>query len=829
MKRLILCALAFSPLAWGAEAFEASLGREKELPGGKEADGIRGDFVLRNDRVEAVISSGAPNRKANMGTFWGENGASPGSLYDLTLRGRNNDQLTAYCPAGHGPVSWVRLMEGLPSGEAAVEAVTSAGINDGIYKRVEYRIQDGKPGLFISTTLKNESDKPQKIATKSDLTRFNTSGETVDGIIWADAVNPAHKCGYAFSSLRRTSEEPFGGDMELAPGEEASITVFFAVATSPAQAVGEVLYIKGRNPGVVKGKLTAPDGPVTTAVIQVPLSKKPVPAYPDENGEYEIKVPAGKMELSVQDLGRNDATVSCDIQAGKTAEHPASLTAAARIRFEITDESGVSIPCKAHFTGLDGTPNPLLGPKERAHGCVDQYHSEKGSFSVQITPGKYRVVVVRGPEYGHLAQDIQVEPGKDTLFKGTLKRQVDTRGWISSDFHNHSTPSGDNVCDTDGRLINIAAEHLEFTPTTEHNRFFDWEPTINALGLQSFIKTVKGVEMTGPRQHINAFPFEPVPQTQDAGAPEWNDDPRITALTLRRWQGERDDRWIQFNHPDLSNMFVDRDEDGKADGGFVGVGQMIDGMEAQNGPGTDILYDSPFKVTRTPKSLAAKAREVREFVWKQLLNQGHRLVAVGVADAHSVYGNGVGCWRVYLPSSTDEPSQINWTELAPKAKQGNMVLTTGPFLEVSTADGKIAGDDAATNTGSVDLKVRVQCADWLDINRVQVLVNSRPAPEFNFTRETHPQMFKDGVIKFDETLHIPLKEDAHLIVVAMHETMDLKTLYGTSSYNIMRPCAYNNPIYVDVDGKGFKPNGDTLGHDLPVAGMTPDKLKAQKK
>ena len=32
-----------------AEVFEAALGREAELPKGKEADGIRGDFVLRSD------------------------------------------------------------------------------------------------------------------------------------------------------------------------------------------------------------------------------------------------------------------------------------------------------------------------------------------------------------------------------------------------------------------------------------------------------------------------------------------------------------------------------------------------------------------------------------------------------------------------------------------------------------------------------------------------------------------------------------------------------------------------------------------------------------
>jgi hypothetical protein len=153
-----------------------------------------------------------------------------------------------------------------------------------------------------------------------------------------------------------------------------------------------------------------------------------------------------------------------------------------------------------------------------------------------------------------------------------------------------------------------------------------------------------------------------------------------------------------------------------------------------------------------------------------------------------------------------------------------MILTTGPFLEVTTQNGKMAGDDDRA-TGSIDLKVRVQCTDWIDINRVQVLVNSRPDPQLNFTRETHPKMFKNGVIKFDEKIQVRLQQDAHLIVVAINEKGDSKICYGTSDYAKMRPCAYNNPIYVDADGNGFKANGDTLGFDLPTMGMTADKAK----
>ncbi len=822
-------ALFFASLSClpAAEVFEAALGREAELPKGKEADGIRGDFVLRSDKVEATISHNAPLRRANMSTFYGPDGVSPGCLYDLTLRGTANDQLVVYGPCGHGEVSYVREVAVKEQGAAAVESVITAAKNGGVFERHEYRARDGVQGLFITTVLRNESDKPAKVSTKDDFTRFDSTGTTEDGIRWADAINPAHKCGYALGLLSLTGVEKLSDTLELAPKQEVVIARFFAVGTSPAEAVGEVRSVQGRKLGTLSGQISGKDGKgIVTASISVSDGKKSLTAYPDADGRYSFKVPQGAVELQIDDLGRPQAKVSLTVEEGSAASPKVVMGDASRIRFEITDESGKAIPCKAHFEPLDaGAPKLNLGPKWRAHGSVDQYHSENGRFTQQLPPGKYRVIVVRGPEYGHLKQEVTLAPGQEHVFKGTLKRLVDTRGWISSDFHNHSTPSGDNVCDTDGRLINIAVEHLEFAPTTEHNRLYDWEPMIKQLGLEAHIKTVKGMELTGSRQHFNAFPFEPDPLLQDGGAPVWNDDPRITALTLRRWQGERPDRYIQFNHPDLSNMFIDRDGDGVQDGGFVGVGSMIDATETENGPGTDILAEAPFKVSRAPGSLAAKASSVREFIWRQLLNQGHRLVAVGVADAHSVYGNGVGCWRGYIPSSTDEPAKIDWAELAPRVKQGNMVLTTGPFLEVTTQNGKIAGDDDRA-TGSIDLKVRVQCTDWMDIDRVQVLVNSRPDPKFNYTRKSHPKMFQDGVVKFDQTLRIPLQHDAHLIVVAIDEDGDQKIGYGTSDYAKMRPCAYNNPIYVDADGGGFKPNGDTLGYDLPAMGMTADKARA---
>ena len=119
--------------------------------------------------------------------------------------------------------------------------------------------------------------------------------------------------------------------------------------------------------------------------------------------------------------------------------------------------------------------------------------------------------------------------------------------------------------------------------------------------------------------------------------------------------------------------------------------------------------------------------------------------------------------------------------------------------------------------GSVVLKVKVQTPDWLDIDRVQVMVNSRQDPRYNYTRKSHPGMFRDGVVNFKEEIRVELERDAHLIVVATGEDSDLEKGWGRSSESKMHPVAYTNPIYVDTDGNGFQANGDTLDHPLLVA------------
>jgi hypothetical protein len=88
------------------------------------------------------------------------------------------------------------------------------------------------------------------------------------------------------------------------------------------------------------------------------------------------------------------------------------------------------------------------------------------------------------------------------------------------------------------------------------------------------------------------------------------------------------------------------------------------------------------------------------------------------------------------------------------------------------------------------------------------------------------QLFKEGVLRFQHTIPVKLTADAHLIVAVSGDNDSIKTCYGSSDQSKLKPFAYHNPIFVDIDGKGFTPNGDDLGFPVTGKRVTLDAAKA---
>lgn len=804
----------------GAEAVEIGRHNSDLLPGGKEADGILGDFVLRNDRIHALISGNLPQRRANM--MHDRNEVIPGTLFDLDLVGAGNDQITSFRP-GHlsGPVNYVRILSDGSGGAAEIETVRTAARDDGLYQRHVYRLEPGWQHVQILSTFHNQSGKARKIQPRpvwksppayERLFQFSQTWEA-GAIRVADSIDPFDKRSYAWAPLSGDGLSGLDAEVELGPGEKRTFGIALAVSDSPLAAYGQVASVL-KPTGTVTGSAVDQGGnPAVRSSLLFNVDGTDLPLYPNGKGRFSFPMPAGDYSVRFTDLGRPDQEVSLQVSAKKTVNLDLSLPAASAIRFQIRDSSGNPSPAKVQFLGVDGTATPDFGTDYRAHGCDHQYHTHDGAFTQQVPAGNYLIRMTRGPEYDLVERRVTVAPGQTVDVQASLKRTVDTTGWISTDYHSHSSPSGDNHCNTYDRIINFAAEQLEFIPTTEHNRIYDWQPYIDELGLGDLLRTVSGIELTGQGQHFNSFPLEYSPLTQDGGAPAWQYDPRLNAIVLRNIFGGGPDRWVQANHPIVGYVFNDRDRDGRGDGGFVGFDELIDAAEVWS---AEILNPNPTYPVRNRRGITQ--RENRTFGWLQLLNQGRHMWCVAVSDAHRVFGgNGVGNWRTYVPSSTDNPGKIDPSEVIANSKAGRMMITNGPFLYVETGDGMPIGS-SVISPGSVTLKVRVQTPNWLEVDRVQVLVNSRQDPRYNYTRKSHPKMFRNGIVNFEETIQVELERDAHLIVVATGENSNLEKGWGRSSESKMNPVAFTNPIYVDTDGHGFQANGDTLDHPLLVAG-----------
>ena len=817
----LLSIYAFSARQGSVEVFEIGKHNVDLLPGGKEADGIIGDFVMRNDRIQLLVAGNLPLRRPNMTVE--KDFETPGSLYDLDLAGESNDQLTVLRP-GHlgGPLSSVGISNPGRGGIARLEAVRTAAKGEGLFVRHEYELAAGQPWLKITSTYRNQFGPGKTIEPRAAWKEFSRRW-TAGAIRVGDSIDAFDKRAYAWAALRtegrrnrppRLLASPLPEKVELSPGEERRFAIAVAVAASPLEAYG-ILASLGRKAGRVAGTAAGQGGaPAVRARVLVEVQGRKLPAYPDAQGNFQFQLPVGPYDAQAVDIGREETPAtrrSFSVAAGRATRLDFKLPPASGVEFDIRDQAGKPSPCKVQFIGRNGTATPDLGSPSRAHGCDHQYHSHDGRFTQQLPPGTYLVRVTRGPEFDMLEKTVEVRPGQSVKVGGTLKRTVDTRGWISTDYHSHSTPSGDNYCNTDDRIINLVAEHIEFAPATEHNRIYDWQPHIERLGLTQHIKTIIGLEHTGSGQHFNAFPLRSFPYRQDGGTPPWQYDPRLNAIVLRNAFGGGTDRWVQINHPGVGIVFNDRNQDQVADGGFAGFEHLIDAGEFWS---DQILNPDPVVISERGGRI--RKGENRIFGWLQLLNQGRNIWCVAVSDAHGVFSSPAGDWRTYVPSSTDQPDRIDYREIIRNSKAGRMMISNGPFLQVETADGMPIGSRVVSE-GSIDLEVKVQTANWFEIDRVQVLVNGRQHPDSNYTRSKDPSKFKGRPLVFEETIRVNLQEDAHLIVVATGEKMDLSKGWGRATPASMHPVAYTNPIFVDVDGQGYKPNGDNLGHPLLVA------------
>ncbi|MDG2220469.1 MAG: CehA/McbA family metallohydrolase [Rubripirellula sp.] len=816
---------------------------------GKEVDWIYGDYLLKNDKIALTIASPVSTRDANMTIR-----NIGGSILDLTLNEPSNDQLSAYTPTAgrymfHDPSLVTTGREGDSVFWQCLS--TRAAAKDGTTATIRYRLKDGD--AFVTATVLIEGEAAEKIN--------SYDGVRADGWFTFEKSGSVAYCADSFFRQTIGFQSPRLNQpprwirgrpyrLQYADGhvERSAGKVKWTTRIYPATSLIDLMSVTERadepskmHKFSVQRGIDPADGVDAVNRAQVTLqsvsnangsakddaiASETFTLQTDDQGVAHARLTPGayiaiasaigyeSTELGFQS-GRNDQ--GTDKNVGGNASVMLTLGNASGFVAEVKDGRGKLIPVKATIYAADGN-DPNYGLSSARTFVENLVYSVHGRMSCPLDPGKYEIYFSRGPEYNSVKKNVEIVANQMQQISVQLDRVVDTTGWVSADLHSHSSPSGDNTSDQFGRVENLLCENIEFAPCTEHNRIDSYLPHLQQMKLTHLMATCTGIELTGsptPVNHQNSFPLHWHPHTQNGGGPRSSSNPVVQIERLAMWD-QGSDKLVQMNHPNLHQIYGDVNTDGVPDQGFRGMLEWTDVVEVH--PLETIFRDIP----NNPPNV--RRMRIPMFQWLQLLNQGRRIPGVINTDSHYNH-HGSGWRRNWIASSTDDPGEISTEEMVRQAEAGHIVMSTGPFLSVagqssSTSAAVLPGDDLDATDGKVTLKVSVQCPNWLDVNRVQVFINGRPSAEHNFTRKNSPELFGrlDDVRKFDSTIRLRLDHDAHLIVATIGEGTTMEKIMGTR-YGRRPPIAVSNPIFVNVNGDSFQPNGDDLGMPLPSASL----------
>jgi hypothetical protein len=463
------------------------------------------------------------------------------------------------------------------------------------------------------------------------------------------------------------------------------------------------------------------------------------------------------------------------------------------VRDAMTD---ATIPCKLTFIGVEGTPRPLFTHNdigrpegELAIGAFDRVFSAVGSEDVRVPLGSYDIYVSRGPEWDiSVHRQVKIGPEGATL-SARLRHVVDSRGWLSADFHVHAAPSPDSIVPLSHRVIEFVADGVDMIVATDHNVVTDYAPSIKTLGLETLITSARGDELTtNGWGHFGAFPLPQDLSHAGQGA-IWvhGHTAKEIFANLRERAPEA---VIDVHHPRLDpgiGYFLLGDFDAHSDhAGRAGFSFDFDAVEVLNG------YQDP----------ARKSVDRMIDTWLGMLNHGHLATATGNSDTHHLTYNMGGYPRNYVRVPDDRPDRVVPKEVAAAVKDHRVFFTTGPFVRVRSGTGDI-GDLVPTPGGRASLDIEVDAAPWISVNRVILYVSGKEVKRW-------PVPEGQEIVRFRVHHELTLTVDGYAVVRVDGDQI-MAPVVGDSRNFPVYPLALTNPIFFDVNANGRYDPGQPHG------------------
>lgn len=809
----------------------------RDLPGGAKAQGKPGDYVLRNHKATFVVAAtrmaGGYSRYGGrvLDAVLNEAGhdedmlgeiffatADEKSLLNLrVLRAVKAEILSA---GGKGTPAHLRVHavdDRFPIVDTTIRIPSSS---QGLEVTVDYMLPPDSTTLLIHLTLKNTAQQAKTYSLfwgqilgdglvtyvppwgSAEYAIQKAGGPPLMGLVQTlqgripMVAALGTRVGYGFMlqgegipqilKAEQIHLLTLGRPLSLSPGQSAEVKMALSVSDGdmePLRAEMRRLHKQTETLSTVRGRVvTAGNRPVPNARVYLIQQgdgdgQMHTATRTDGSGRFEARVPPGEYRAVVFADGYAPADLLLREEAEITIQPPAQLQVA------VKDDKGAFLPCALVFERLAGAlPNNerVRYGEQGDYGRFDRVHySLSGNETIPVEPGRYRITLTRGFEYEIEQRELDLQPGVKTVWRATLARTAQLPGYLSGDFHVHALPSPDSNDPLADKVRAYVAMGVQILTATDHDVLTDYQPVIRALGMQNWITSVVGCEIT-PNfglGHFNAYPQRYDPSRPNNGAIEWYDLSAEQIFAAARANNDGD-TIVQVNHPR-----------GGAGGYFNWVG-LNPAAGTMSRPEEFSPHFDAIEVYNGMDS-AQLAQTLPD--WFHFLNRGNRYVAMGNTDSHHAYQLEPGFPRTYLFFGHEQVQRVTPQQVVRAIRSGNVLVCGGPLIEVK-AQNQPVGATVIANGGTIEVQIRLVAPSWVRVNRVKLYVNGSVVQELPVD---HPQ---GKPLNWQQSVPLLLEKDSWLVVQAEGEGF-------TALYPGVRPASFTNPIYIDADGNGWQPPG----------------------
>lgn len=795
-----------------------------ELIGGPTARGQVGDYKLYNDRISVIIARAGVGRGYNPygGTILDADRVrpegQPGSsefgevvnAFDLTIA--RADEVEVVSDGRDGGEARLRV-----TGEADVflllEAVLSSFFTPtemDLEWVVDYVLEPDTNWIRVEQTLWNRGSTELEFGL--EIAAFLFGGSAIPFLEGHGFASPESgsisryygavgenvsylygRPGDSIELLVSTSGvvvAAAGKGLRLRARERLSSTHYLVVGDGDLSRSQELWReLAQEEPGVaITGRVTDTDGSgVPGARVHVRRANPTVEdrdyvsrTTTDGTGQYQLALDPGDYELIASTPARTlSAPVPVTVsRAGGPTSADIAVEKPGRLRYHVVDELDRDLPVKLSIRPEGRAVNQLpsrFGESNQGFGLISTEFAHTGRGVLELPSGDYTVFTSRGGEYEIDQRAVTLPAGQEVGLDVTLVRSVSSPGWLITDTHIHAQLSPDSPDPYPFKVRAMVVENLEIPISTEHEAIGDFNPAIEALGLESWIKGIIGSEITtSVYGHFNAFPLVQDFTKPGNGRIDWyRKAPAETFAAIRQNAG---DPFIQLNHPRALSI----------GGYFSAMGYDPSTFSARRGPEFSLDFDG-IEVQNGCGDGSLDQDTVLD--WFGFLDNGHKKFATGSTDNHKAGRGEMGFPITYVRMPTDEPSEAKVDDVRRAFKDGRLVVSCGPFLEMKIGAEQIGG----TTTLEGDLlriDATVRAPSWVDLDELLVVANGQVVKSVPLAGE-NPERFSGTV-----TASVPPGRDGWVILWARGDRRHGVWARGKASY------AFTNPIFIDGDGDG---------------------------